>query len=123
MLTVGRPVGIGPTAQRLNQPRLHKVQEFQGLLDNGRFYHRQGRLTEAADIYRQVRRADPKNAMAYHLLGLVSHQQGKRDEALQALAEAVRLEPGNAAYRTGVAEPLILQDDFEGVRAQLEAAQ
>jgi Flp pilus assembly protein TadD len=98
------------------------VQELQRLLDNGRFYHRRGRLTEAADIYRQVRRADPQNPMAHHLLGLVLHQQGKRDEALQALAEAVRLEPDNAAYRTGFAELLILENDAEAVRIQLEAA-
>jgi Flp pilus assembly protein TadD len=98
------------------------VQELQRLLDNGRFYHRQGRLTEAADIYRQVRRADAQNPMAHHLLGLVLHQQGKRDEALQALAEAVRLEPDNAAYRTGFAELLILENDAEAVRIQLEAA-
>lgn len=98
------------------------MQELQRLLDNGRFYHRQGRLTEAADIYRQVRRADPKNPMAHHLLGLVLHQQGKRDEALQALAEAVRLEPDNAAYRTGFAELLILENEPEAVRIQLEAA-
>jgi tetratricopeptide (TPR) repeat protein len=97
------------------------VQEHQRLLDNGRFYHRQGRLTEAADIYRQVRRADPGNAMAHHLLGLVLHQLNKRDEALQALAEAVRLEPANAAYRTGLAELLILENDLEAVRTQLEA--
>jgi tetratricopeptide (TPR) repeat protein len=116
-------MGIVSPAQPPNQPRLRKVQELKRLLDNGRFYHRQGRLTEAADIYRQVRRADPKNAMAHHLLGLVSHQQGKRDEALQALAEAVRLEPDNAAYRTGLAELLILENDFEAVRIQLEAAQ
>ena len=99
------------------------MQDLKRLIDNGRFYHRHGRLTEAADIYRQVRRADPKNAMAHHLLGLVSHQQGKRDEALQALAEAVRLEPDNAAYRTGLAELLILENDLEAVRIQLEAAQ
>ncbi|HWA44678.1 MAG TPA: tetratricopeptide repeat protein [Hypericibacter adhaerens] len=99
------------------------MQDSKRLLDNGRFYHRQGRLTEAADIYRQVRREDPKNAMAHHLLGLVSHQQGKRDEALQALSEAVRLDPENPAYRTGLAEVLILENDVEAVRTHLEAAQ
>lgn len=99
------------------------MQELKRLIDNGRFYHRQGRLTEAADIYRQVRRANPNYALAHHLLGLVAHQQGKPAEALQSLAEAVRLMPDNAGFRIGLAEALAVEGDFEAVREQLAAAE
>lgn len=98
------------------------MQELKRLIDNGRFYHRQGRLTEAAEIYRQVRRANPGYALAHHLLGLVAHQQGKNAEALESLAEAVRLMPDNAAFRVGLAEAHALAANFDAVREQLAAA-
>lgn len=95
------------------------MQERQRLLDNGRFYHRQGRLAEAADIYRQVTREDPAHALAHHLLGLVHHQQGANPDALRALGEAVRLEPGNPLYRVGYAEALYVGKQDDKVGAEL----
>jgi len=98
------------------------VQENQRLLDNGRFYHRQGRLAEAADIYRQVARAEPGNGLAHHLLGLVHHQQGRNAEAMQALGESVRLEPGNPLFRTGLAEAhFVLKQPAEAAAELAEA--
>jgi len=98
------------------------LQANQRLLDNGRHYHRQGRLAEAADIYRQVMREDPANPLAHHLLGLVHHQQGANAEALRALGEAVRLEPANPLYRVGLAEALYVGKQDEKVAAELGEA-
>ena len=38
--------------------------------------HRAGHLSQAEQLYRQVLQADPVNADALHLLGLVAHQVG-----------------------------------------------
>lgn len=98
------------------------MQENRRLLDNGRFYHRQGRLAEAADIYRQVARADPANALAHHLLGLVYHQQSLNPDALRSLGEAARLEPKNPLYRVGLAEALYVGKQDARVAAELTEA-
>jgi predicted O-linked N-acetylglucosamine transferase (SPINDLY family) len=55
--------------------------------------HRQGRLAEAENLYRQVLAADPRHAMAMGLLGVVAHQTGHRAQAEELLTRAVRLAP------------------------------
>jgi protein O-GlcNAc transferase len=54
--------------------------------------HRAGRLNEAERLYRLVCDADPNNARALHLLGVVAHQLGRPD-AVSLLSRAVMLDP------------------------------
>ena len=55
-------------------------------------HHRAGRLTEAERLYRLVCDTDPKNARAFHLLGVVAHQL-KRPDAASLVGRAVTLDP------------------------------
>jgi protein O-GlcNAc transferase len=57
--------------------------------------HRAGRLNEAERLYRLVCDADPKNARAFHLLGVVAHQLGRPDAAA-LVGRAVMLDPNFA---------------------------
>lgn len=54
--------------------------------------HRAGRLVDAERLYRLACDADPKNARAFHLLGVVSHQLQRSDAAL-LVGRAVALDP------------------------------
>src|SRR3979411_2892951 len=55
-------------------------------------HHRAGRLNDAERLYRQVCDSDPKNARAFHLLGVVAHQLGRSDAA-SLIGRAVALNP------------------------------
>ncbi|MDB5611726.1 MAG: O-linked N-acetylglucosamine transferase, family [Bradyrhizobium sp.] len=55
-------------------------------------HHRAGRLNDAERLYRLVCDTDPKNARAFHLLGVVAHQLGRSDAA-SLIGRAVMLNP------------------------------
>jgi protein O-GlcNAc transferase len=58
-------------------------------------HHRAGRLGEAERLYRLVCAADPGNARAFHLLGVVAHQLGRADSAA-LVGRAIALAPRSA---------------------------
>src|SRR6516162_3413705 len=55
--------------------------------------HRQGRLDEAAGLYRSVLVHRPDNFDASYLLGMLKMQQGRPAQALPLLEAAVKIKP------------------------------
>lgn len=53
----------------------------------------QGRLDEAREVYGRVLRREPRNAEAITHLGAVLYQEGRIDEALAKVEEALRIDP------------------------------
>ncbi|WP_448207831.1 tetratricopeptide repeat protein [Azospirillum sp. sgz302134] len=60
--------------------------------------HRAGRLDEAAHVYRAILDADPQQADALHLLGVLNGQAGRPGEALPLIAAALALDPEAPDY-------------------------
>ena len=58
-------------------------------------HHRAGRLVDAERLYRLVCDSDPKNARAFHLLGVAAHQL-RRPDAASLVGRAVLLDPNFA---------------------------
>ncbi len=59
-------------------------------LQEGFRYHQAGRLAEAEARYQQVLAAEPSHADALHLLGVVSHQAGRSDLAVELIRLAIK---------------------------------
>jgi predicted O-linked N-acetylglucosamine transferase (SPINDLY family) len=68
-------------------------------------YQTAGNLTKAEAIFQQVLEAEPNQPIAFLLLGLIAHQRGKNDTAVELLAKAISIEPelAEAHYNLGIA--------------------
>jgi protein O-GlcNAc transferase len=58
-------------------------------------HHQAGRFQSAEQIYRQILQADPNHADAWHYLGVMAHQLGKWEMAVDYVRRAIALN-GNA---------------------------
>src|SRR5688500_7394725 len=56
-------------------------------------YHQAGRYAEAESRYRQILSADPQNADALHLLGVLAHQVEKHQAAIDLIYAAIQRKP------------------------------
>ncbi len=70
--------------------------DARALFDAGYVADVQGRLDDAAGLYRRSVEADPKSLEARLSLGLLLARQGKQDEARPELLAATELDPGQA---------------------------
>jgi predicted Zn-dependent protease len=76
------------------------------LLQTAISHHQANRLDEAEQLYRAVLSADPDQADALHLLGVVAHQRGQHAQAVELIGQAVRLRPETAAFHLNLGEAL-----------------
>jgi len=67
--------------------------------------HQQGRLAEAAHIYREVLQQQPNHFHALHLLGIIAFQTRHTERAVELISKAIGLNPSVAAahYDLGIA--------------------
>ncbi len=68
--------------------------------------HQQGNLQEAARRYKLILDQQPDHADALHLLGVVAHQFGKHDNAINLIKLALKLQPANAVFHYNLAKAL-----------------
>ena len=54
-------------------------------------HHQAGRLQAAEQIYRQILAVEPNHADAIHLLGVIAHQVGKHEVAVEYIGRAIGL--------------------------------
>jgi Flp pilus assembly protein TadD len=82
------PVGVGELFQR-------------GFSD-----HQSGRLTAAEAAYRQVLVIQPDHVDALHLLGVIAHQEGAKDQAVRYMRRAIALHADFAEAHNNLAGAL-----------------
>jgi len=65
-------------------------------------------------MYRQILLADPQNADAYHLLGVLMNQVGQPKVAIELIGRAISINPSFAPYHNN------LGNAFKGTRPAME---
>ena len=91
----GPSVLVGDIELRaLRQAAAREDTPIAGLLQLAHAALDQGRLAEARDVYGRVLTREPRNAEAITHLGAVLYQEGRVDEALAKVEEALRIDPG-----------------------------
>ena len=72
------------------------------LVQNGLTRHRAGQFAEAEPLYRQALAEDPRDAEAWHLLGMLHYQRGRISLAIEHVEQAIRLESTIARFRSNL---------------------
>jgi len=73
-------------------------------LNLGIQHHGAGNLAQAEQIYRSVLQADANCAGAWHLLGVIAHQVGQQQVALEYITRAIELWPNDAGFYSNLGE-------------------
>ena len=75
-------------------------------IKNAILLHQSGQLKPAKEIYEAILSSQPEHADAHHYLGLLEHQSGNAQEALNHMAVSVRLDPNQGFYYVNYANLL-----------------
>jgi tetratricopeptide (TPR) repeat protein len=91
-------------AQPMTQglPAADPAQMFANALQN----HRQHRMAEAEGLYREVLAIDPNHVDALHMLGVLAHQAGRPEAAVDLISRAIALQGDNASFHNNLGEAL-----------------
>ena len=69
-------------------------------------HHTAGRLPQAESICQQILQSDPNQPVALHLLGVIAHQVGKNDTAVDLITKALTFKPDFAEAHSNLGNAL-----------------
>jgi len=84
----------------------HQTLTIQQAIDLAVQHHNEGRLSQAETIYNQILQSNPDQPIALHLLGVIAHQTGKNDTAVDLIARALALKPDSAEAHSNLGTAL-----------------
>ena len=75
---------------------------LQGMCATAIQLHQRGQLADAERIYRQILELDPHHADSLHLLGVLAHQVGRDDVAVELIRKAIASDRRPAAFHSNL---------------------
>jgi tetratricopeptide (TPR) repeat protein len=91
-------------------------------LQNAIALHQQGQLGQAESIYRQLLEIDSRNAVALHMLGVISYQTGNYQFAVDWIGRAIEINPNIASYYSNLGNALQELKQFDAAVVSYEKA-
>jgi len=85
-------------------------------------HHQDGRLQQAEAIYRNVLQTQPKHADALHLLGMVAHQVGNNEAAVELISRAIRANAFVPAYYSNIGGAYLALKRYDEARESYKKA-
>ena len=98
------------------------MSDRQSEIDRARDLHRQGAVGEAKRIYEAVLEAEPANADALHLLGVVALQTGDAGRAVDLIGQAIDIDEADAHFHNNLGEAHRTQRDITKALASYRTA-
>jgi predicted O-linked N-acetylglucosamine transferase (SPINDLY family) len=72
--------------------------------------HMQGHVDEARAVYRDILKREPRNAAAWHLLGVAAGDGGDHAMAIEHIARAIAIDAGNHSFHANLGRMYTLAD-------------
>jgi len=85
-------------------------------------YHRAGRLSEAESIYQRILQADSNNADALHMLGVLAHQTGRQQLAVDMISLAIAQNGQVAAFHNNLGNAYAAARKWQDAEASYRGA-
>jgi tetratricopeptide (TPR) repeat protein len=85
-------------------------------------HHQNGRLPDAATLYRRILERDPDHADALHFLGLTELQVGRPQSAVELMTRAARLDPKAPEFHSNLGLALQATGKVEAAAAEFRRA-
>jgi protein O-GlcNAc transferase len=111
-----RAVDRGEDLGQEASPRIQEV--FTAALG----HHQAGRLNEAERLYQQILQADPHHADALHFLGVLAHQIGRHDMAVDLIGRAIAQNGRVPAFHNNLGSALKAQGKLQEAAASYSEA-
>ena len=80
--------------------------DLHGMCSGAIQFHQRGQLAEAERIYRQILDLDPHHADSLHLLGVLAHQVGRDNIAVELIRKAIVSDKRPTAYHSNLGTAL-----------------
>jgi protein O-GlcNAc transferase len=90
----------------LESNKSFSVNIVQDYLNKAIQYHRSGNLNEAANLYNEILKLDPKQYNAMQYLGIIESQLGNAETAIQLLTKASKIMPDSAEIHSNLGNVL-----------------
>ena len=87
---------IQPVQETALSPKSQQTMTIDQAIDLGVLHHNAGDLPKAKTIYQQILQAEPNQPAALHLLGVIAHQAGENDIAVELIGKALAIIPDYA---------------------------
>lgn len=114
--------GCASTRELALKPFTQPEKDREVRFDFAQVAERDGNLPRAAEQYRALHKARPKDARFCHRLGVVCVRMGDPDEGLEHLKQAHDLDPKNLAILNDLGYAQLLQGDYAAAESTFRAA-